>query len=109
MTRDGIPPMAPLAPIVDRMRELAGEELPAPRTCKVCLWDDDTFDAVIYHSAGDEERQQIRYERTTGEIVWERFRGVGREAESLSGGETVIEPVVDETEVRVLARVEPPH
>lgn len=71
MESDGIPPMEPLAPIVDRMRELAQDELPSPRTGMIRLWDDDTFDIVIYHSMGDDERQVLRYERTTGEILWE--------------------------------------
>ena len=46
---NGIPPMAPLASLVDRMRDLASEELPEPRTCKIRLWDDGTFGIVIYH------------------------------------------------------------
>lgn len=109
MTIDGIPPMGPLAPIVDEMRELAREELPAPRTCEVRLWDDSTFDVVIYHSMGDDERQSLRYERTTGEVFWEYARGAGWRSESLTGGETVHEPVVEESDVRVLARFEPPY
>lgn len=48
--------MGPLAPIADQMRDLAQEGLPAPRTCKVRLWDDDTADVELYHSMGDGER-----------------------------------------------------
>lgn len=65
MSENMIPPMEPLAPIIDQMRELAREEIPTPRSCKVRLWDDGTFDLVIYHSMGDSERQAVRYERST--------------------------------------------
>lgn len=101
--------MEPLAPLVDRMRTLATQELPAPRTCKIRLWDDDTFDVVIYHRMDRDERQCLRYERTTGEILWEYARGVHMESESLTGNETVHEPAFEETDVRVLATVEPPY
>lgn len=101
--------MEPLAPIVDEMRELARETLPAPRTCKIRLWDDDTFDVEIYHVAGDDERQSLRYERTTGEVCWEHARGVRWRSEPMSGGETVHEPVVEESDVRVLTTLEPPY
>jgi hypothetical protein len=109
MESDGIPPMEPLARIVDRMRELAQDELPSPRTSKIRLWDDGTFDVVIYHSMGDDERQALRYERTTGEILWESVQGADWEVHSLSGNETVYEPTYEESEVRVLATVEPPY
>lgn len=101
--------MEPLAPIIDQMRELAREELPSPRTCKVRLWDDDSFDVVIYHSRDNDERQLIRYERTTSEIIWERVRGARWEAEDLTGGETIYEPDFDKREVRVITTVEPPY
>jgi hypothetical protein len=109
MQSEDIPPMAPLAPIVDRMRELARDELPSPRTCTIRLCDDDTFDIVIYHSMGDDERQALRYERTTGEIIWEHMQGADWEAQSLSGNETVYESTFETAEVRVLATVEPPY
>lgn len=101
--------MEPLAPIVDQMRAIAREELPLPRTCQVRLWDDGTFDAIIYHSMADDEKQAIRYERTTSEIVWEHVNGAHWEAEPLIGGETVYEPVHDERHLRVLTAVEPPY
>lgn len=101
--------MEPLAPTIDQMRELAREEIPAPRTCRIRIWNDGTFALVIYHSMRDSERQAVRYERTTGEIVWEHVKGASWEAQSLSGGETVHEPTCDKREVRVLARGEPPY
>lgn len=109
MNTDGIPPMAPLAPLVDRMRDLATEEFPAPRTCKIRLWDDGTYDVVIYHGMGDDERQWLRYERTTGEVLWEYVRGVRTNKESLTGNETIHEPVYEESEAQVVATVEPPY
>lgn len=101
--------MAPLAPLVDRMRELAVEELPEPRTCKIRLWDDGTFDVVVYHSMGDDQRQQLRYERTTGEILCEYIRGTRMESEPLSGNETIHEPAYEESDVRVVATLEQPY
>jgi len=101
--------MEPLAPIIDRMRELAQQELPSPRSCRVRLWDDHTFDALIRHSMGEDEVQCIRYERTTSEIVWEHRIGARFKKIPLSGGETIHEPAVDDIEVRVLDTVEPPY
>ena len=101
--------MAPLAPIVDRMRELATDELPSRRSCKIHLYDDGTFEILIYHSMGSSERQQLRYERTTGEILWEHFEGAQHESESMGGNETLHKPVYDNVEVRVVDTVEPPY
>lgn len=101
--------MEPLAPIVDQMREIAQEELPAPRTCRIKLWDDGTFDAYIFHSGPDDERQRIKYERTTSEIIWEYSKGARWESQELSGGETLHMPVHDELDVRVITTVEPPY
>lgn len=109
MSSDGIPPLEPLAPIVDQMRELARDELPSPRSCKVRLWDDGTFDVVIYHSMRDDEMQFLRYERTTSEIYWAYVSGTRWESESLTGNETVHEATHDEVDVRVLSQVEPPY
>jgi hypothetical protein len=50
MESNELPPMEPLAPIIDRMRELATEELPASRSCRVELWEDGTFDITIFGS-----------------------------------------------------------
>lgn len=71
---DGMSPMEPLAPIIDRMREIAEDELPAPRTCRIRLCDDGTFDAYIFHSMTDEESQVVRYDRTTSEILWNTIK-----------------------------------
>jgi hypothetical protein len=101
--------MAPLAPIVDRMRQLATEELPSRRSCKIRLYDDETFEVVIYHSMGSDERQQLRYEHTTGEILWEHFEGARYESESIGSNETLHKPVYDSYEIRVVDTFEPPY
>lgn len=108
MSIDGIPPIEPLAPIVDQMRVLAREELPSPRSCKIRLWDDGTFDVFFYHSSGDES-QFVRYDRSTSEILWEYGEGGSWRREELTGNETVLEPRIAETDVRVLATVDPPY
>jgi|AntDeeMetagen134_2_1112570.scaffolds.fasta_scaffold13986_1 hypothetical protein len=104
-----LPLMASLAPLVDRMRQLAQEELPSPRSCKVESWDDGTFDIVIYHSLGFDARQQLRYERTTGEILWEHLQGARHESESMGRNETLHKPAYDNVDVRVVDTVEPPY
>lgn len=101
--------MEPLAPIIDQLREIAENEIPAPRTCRIRLWDDGTFDAHVYHAMGDNERQVVRYERTTSEIVWEHRNGARWQETPLSGGETIIEPAFDDCTVRVIESVEPPY
>ena len=101
--------MKPLAPIIDRMRDIARDELPFPQTCRVRLWDDGTFDAYIYHSSPSDEGQAIRYERTTGEIIWERTESPGWKTTQFSDGETLYEPTADEREIRVITTVEPPY
>lgn len=101
--------MEPLAPIIDQMRELAQEELPEPRACRIRLWDDGTFDADIYHLGPKDSSQCVRYERTTGEILWEHRKGAGTKEIPLSGGETIIEPTLEDCDVRVLTTVDPPY
>lgn len=107
MTTPGIPPMEPLASIVDEMRAVADEEIPAPRTCHVKLYDDGTFYAVIFHS-GAGEREQISYERTIGEILWEYYEDTREMRKPLSGGEEIITSEHEEIEVRTITTVEPP-
>lgn len=101
--------MEPLAPIVDRMRDIANEVLPTPRSCKVRLWDDGTFDVVIYHSMGGAGRQTVRYERATGEIVHEHIVLAGTKAEAHSDGEPAYTPDFDVYDVRVIERIDPPY
>ena len=62
--------MTPLASIVDQLQDIAREELPAPRTCRVELCDDGDYNIVIYHSQGEDAGQVISYDVTTGDVVW---------------------------------------
>jgi len=109
MSNERIPPMAPLAPIVDRMRDLAVDEIPSPRTCKVHLWDDDTFNVVIYHSRGEEDTIRLHYERTTGEIIWEHIQGGSWTPSSVTDTESLYEPACGQVQVRLLETVTPPY
>lgn len=109
MTDDGLPRMEPLAPIIDQMREIAQEEIPSPRTCRIRLWDDGTFDAYIFHLGSTDEGQCIRYDRSTSEITWEYFEGQHYETHEFSGGDTLHVPAFEEHEVRVITTVEPPY
>jgi len=101
--------MAPLAPIIDQMRAIAAAELPTPQTCRIRLFDDDTYRACIYHSLSQDEMQAIRYNRTTSEILWEHHTGARWESESLGGGESIIKPAFDERTIRVVTTVDPPY
>lgn len=102
MTQDRMPPMGPLAPLVDRMRELARDELPEPRACRVRLWDDGTVDIAIYHNAGADGQTRLSYESATGEILLERTSGQNRSVESSGSTDSDID-------VRVIDTVEPPY
>ncbi|WP_217642045.1 hypothetical protein, partial [Halostagnicola kamekurae] len=82
---------------------------PEPRSCRIQLWDDGTFDVKIYHSPGPDSLQAIRYEPATSEIYWEYASGGGWEITEFPDGETLHEPTVDEREVRVITTVEPPY
>lgn len=106
---DGIPPMKPFAAIIDQMLVIAQEEIPAPRTCRVRLYDDSTFRASVSHSMGTDERQAIIYDRTTSEIFWEHIKSARTKTTPLSGGETIHESVRDDQEMRVIAQVNPPY
>lgn len=108
MTTGGIRSIEPLVPIIEQMRVIARDELPTPRSCKIRLWDDATFDVRFYHSSGDDV-EILSFERTTGEIVWELKEGAHMEKIELTGNETIHEPRAVGRGVRVVASVEPPY
>jgi hypothetical protein len=62
--------MTPLASLVDQLQDIAREQLPAPRACRVELWDDGDYNIVISHSQGDDASQGISYDVTTGDVMW---------------------------------------
>lgn len=100
--------MEPLAPIIDRMRDIAQYELPSGQTGHIKLYDDGTCRAGISHKT-DNGRKAIRYERTTSEIIWEHLRGAHWETTELTGGETIHAPAYDSHSVRTIAIIDPPY
>jgi hypothetical protein len=69
-TNTAMPRMVSIAPLIDQLQDIAYEELPAPRTCSVELWDDGDYDIIIYHKHGADETEAIYYDASTGEVVW---------------------------------------
>lgn len=67
--------MTPIAPLIDQLQDFAREETPAPRTCRVRLWDDSDYDIIIYHMHGPDERESIWYDVKTGDVVWKYRKG----------------------------------
>lgn len=67
--------MTSIAPLINQFQDIAREEVPAPRTCLVRLWDDDDYDIIIYHNHGPDEREGIWYDVETGEVVWKYRKG----------------------------------
>jgi len=51
----------------------------------------------------------LTHERTTGEILWEHFRGAQQVSESFSEGEIFHTTSYEELDVRVVDTVEPPY
>lgn len=104
--------MAPLASLVDQLQEIAREELPAPRTCQVKLWDDGDYDIVIYHSSGKDETKSISYDVNTGDVMW-KYRKSGEWVvdENAEDGEGYGTPYVqefEESETRRITTIDPP-
>jgi len=104
--------MTPLASIVDQLQDIAREELPAPRTCRVELWDDGDYNIVIYLSQGEDAGQVISYDVTTGDVVWKyRKNGewvVDEEAEDGEGYGTPYVREFEESETRRITTIDPP-
>lgn len=109
MTETDIPPMEPLAPIVDEVRKLAAEELPAPKTLRIHLWDDGTYDICAYHNRGEYEQERVVVDPEAGEIRWEYCRSDGFEERGIFGtNQSVLNPNIDERRERPLRSIEPP-
>lgn len=110
MTDNEIPPMVPIAPIVDQMREIAQEELPAPRSARIHLWDNGNYEIQFYHSMGKDAGQLVEYDPDNGAVTWMYREGVTMESTFVSETEeTVHEPVYDVEKVRQIMSIEPPH
>jgi hypothetical protein len=104
--------MTPLASLIDRLQKIAREELPAPQTCRVELWDDGEYDVVIYHGLGNDEMEYVSYDITTGEVAWNyRKNGewvVDDDAEDGDGYGTSYIQEFEASESRRITTIEPP-
>lgn len=109
MTDNEIPPMEPLASIVDKMREIAQEELPAPRAARIHLWDNGNFEIQFYHSMGKDAGQKIEYDTESGAVTWVYREGVTIESTYVSEEAGIEhEPVYDVTDERQITVIKPP-
>lgn len=109
MANEGIPRIELLAPIADRIRAIGREELGAPRTMHLKLWDDGDYDIYVFHSMGEEEREQIVYNHETREVTYQYRKGVSFETVFVSEeAGSYTEPVYDVSEERQITTIEPP-
>jgi len=110
MSTEGIPRIEPLAPVLDRVREIAQEELPPPRACKIQLWDDGDYDIWIYHKYDADEREQVVYDCETGEVRWQYLKNPSTKSKFVSevvGTEHQI--TYEQHDERVVTTIEPPR
>lgn len=71
----GIPSFAEIAPVLDRLRELAIEHLDDPSMIRVEGWDNGRFDAVSHHNTGlvDGDESRLSGERIIYDLDREAF------------------------------------
>ena len=104
--------MTPIAPLVDQLQDIVRDELPAPRTCRVTLWDDGDYEIVIYHNHGEDEDQGIYYDVNTGDDVWKyRKNGdwvVDKDAPDGEQFGTAYVREFEESETRWITTIDPP-
>jgi hypothetical protein len=101
MTENDMPSMESLAPLIDRLREIADEEVPHPQTLEVRVWDDGDYSIRIFHKYGPKAMEQIVYHSRSGEAVWQRLKGPSsKQADGPDGYEGAIEMEYDEREER---------
>jgi len=109
MPTDKLPPMKPLAPIVDQLKEIARQEIPAPRTCLVHLYDDYTFRIRIEHRYGDDEIEGIVYAHDSENVYWRDTAGAERvKIDDPDHEGTIITTRFAEDAERVVATIPPP-
>ena len=104
--------MTPLASLVDQLQDIAREELPAPRTCRIELWDDGDYDIVIYHSPVGDAVQYVSYDVTTGSVTWNSRKNsewvVDDTAEDGDGYGTAYVRKFEASETREITTIDPP-
>lgn len=109
MTENGIPPIGPIAPIADQIREIAQQELSEPRTMHLKLWNDGDYDIYVFHSMGKEEREQIVYDNEIGAVSYQYRKGVSFETVFVSEeAGSYTKPVYDVSKERQITTIAPP-
>lgn len=95
-----MPSMESLAPLVDRLREIADEEVPHPQTLKIRVWDDGDYQIHIFHH-GPQGREQIMYTSGMENPIWQRLKGPSeRHVEAPDGNDDILEMEYDERKER---------
>lgn len=109
MTNNEIPHIEPLAPIADHVREIAQEELGTPQSMHFKLYDDGDYYIYVFHSMGEEEREQIVYDNETGAVHYQYRKGVSFRTVFVSEeAGSYTEPVYDVDEERLITTIDPP-
>lgn len=108
MTEPSMPSMQTLAPLVDQLQAIAQEELPEPQTCRIRLYDDNTYRITIEHHRGD-GGEAIVYDRVTGEVYWRDSAGA-RELRILDPAyyDLITTTYFEDESEAVVAELEPP-
>jgi hypothetical protein len=105
--KDTLPPLKPIAPIVDQMRELAKEHLSDGCTCRIKLYEDGTYKIRFVHSNGEKSCEFIHL-TPPSEIVHVTIEGAHEKEVEFSDGGSIIRPGYDTYDAEVLCQVEPP-
>jgi hypothetical protein len=75
MSNREIPAIEPVAPIIDRLVEVAHEEIEAPRTLDINAYEDGDIHIRVFHSLGPTSGEQIIYDPNTDEVRRQYWRG----------------------------------
>lgn len=101
--------MTALAPIVDRLQELAHEHVPRPRTCDVTVWEDGDYRLMIWHGSGHTEREGLIYDNDDGVVYWRRAKNpYWKKISRVADRSTECISAVEEMEEREVTSIEPP-
>lgn len=106
---DRMPRMTMLAPVVDRLQELADEHVPRPHTFEIVLWDDGDYRLTIWHAHGQDIREQLVYDTDTGGVNWQRTENpFWEKVAETADGPTEYVSEYEEFEEREIATINPP-
>jgi hypothetical protein len=111
-TNTAMPRMESIAPLINQLQDIACEEIPAPRTCSVTLWDDGDYDVIIYHKHGPDEKVAIYYDASIGDVMWKYVKNgewvVDEDAEDGEEYGTAYVQSDEESDERTITTIEPP-